>query len=73
MIEMKTIKSTRVLLKEFCKWSGNHHHIEVTEWTNGDGVDVKMQDANGSHEFYLTWGQLEAMNACIKKLRNDEH
>ena len=72
MIEIKTVQTLKASLKEFCQWSGDHHYIEVTEWLNGDGVDIKLQDTNGIHEFYLTWGQLNALNACIDKLNENK-
>lgn len=38
--------------------------IEVTEWHNGEGWDISINDKLIS----LTWGQLEAIKYLIKSL-----
>jgi len=42
--------------------------LEVTEWTNGEGYDIHISDVNGEKTFSLTWGQMEALNKCVKKI-----
>ena len=43
--------------------------IEVTEWTNGEGWDISIDDKI----FTLTSGQLEAINYLTKTLEYDRH
>ena len=38
--------------------------IEITEWHNGEGWDIAINERIIS----LTWGQLEAINYLIKSL-----
>jgi hypothetical protein len=45
---------------------GKGDFLEVTEWTNGEGYDIHIEDSSGSTRFMLTWGQFEAMKKCIK-------
>jgi threonine dehydrogenase-like Zn-dependent dehydrogenase len=51
-------------LKPYCFHAGENDFIEVTEWTNGEGVDVTIE-SNGHQQFSLTWGQWEALQALI--------
>lgn len=39
--------------------------IEVTEWTNGEGYDITIDDKNLS----LTSGELDAINYLVNSLR----
>lgn len=39
--------------------------IELTEWTNGEGFDIDIDDEK---HFSLTYGQLDAINYLIKTL-----
>ena len=48
-------------LKKYCHLAKEHDYIEVTEWHNGEGFDVSM----GDRHFQLTWGELEALQACV--------
>ena len=40
--------------------------IEITEWTNEEGIDVSIGD---NKMFSLTYGQIDAINYLINKLR----
>lgn len=40
-------------------------YIELTEWTNGEGYDINIDD---EEHFSLTYGQLDAINYLIKTL-----
>ena len=43
-----------------------HDFIEVTEWHNGEGVDVCINSPpEGEQRFSLTWGQYEALQALV--------
>lgn len=42
--------------------------IEITEWTNGEGWDITIDDKI----FQLTYGELEAINYLTKTLEYDK-
>ena len=42
--------------------------IEVTEWTNGEGVDICINELY----FHLTYGQLDAINYLTKVLQYED-
>jgi len=73
-IELGTRKSAFATLKDFCTFSMSVERkdkgdfLEVTEWTNGEGYDIHISDVNGEKTFSLTWGQMEALNKCVKKI-----
>ena len=73
-IEVRTRKTAFVNLKDFCTFSmiperkDKGDFLEVTEWTNGEGYDIHISDVNGEKTFSLTWGQMEALNKCVKKI-----
>jgi hypothetical protein len=41
-------------------------YIEITEWTNGEGWDITINDTK---HFSLTDGELDAINYLIKHLQ----
>lgn len=51
-------------INSYCYLSKEHDYIEVTEWSNGDGVDVNITD----HYFSITWGQFKLLKKMMKKL-----
>ena len=63
-IEVKNRKSVNARLMDFCYLSNKHDFVEVTEWTNGDGFDVTLNDTT----FMMTHGQLKAIKTLVKKL-----
>ena len=63
-IEVKNRKSVNARLIDFCYLANKHDFIEVTEWTNGDGFDVTLNDTT----FMMTHGQLKALKILVKKL-----
>lgn len=70
-IKVEMRKSAFVDLEDYCVNSmgdrkGKGDFLEVTEWTNGEGYDIHMEDSSGRTQFMLTWGQFEAMKKCIK-------
>ena len=56
-------KSISDELKKYCCCSnGNNDFIEVTQWANGEGIDITI-NANGQDKsFSLTYGELDAIN-----------
>jgi hypothetical protein len=57
-------ESNKYVLFWWCHMSKPHDFIEVTEWHNGEGVDVCI-NSNGEQRFSLTWGQYEALQALV--------
>lgn len=69
-IDRHSRKTVIALLKFFCGFSAKDeaHYIEVVEWVNAEGVDVVMESASGKESFSLTYGQYDALKACMKEL-----
>jgi len=63
-IEVKNRKSANAKLMDFCYLANKHDVIEVTEWTNGEGFDVTINDVS----YMMTHGQLKAIRMLVKKL-----
>ena len=57
-------KSVSDELKKYDHLAKDMDFIEVTEWTNGEGWDIWLNDRPMS----LTCGQLEAINYLVKTL-----
>lgn len=58
-------KSAYEEMKVFSPWAKDHSFIEVTEWTNGEGWDINIDDRHYS----LGYDELEAiiyLIGCIK-------
>lgn len=54
-------------LNKFCHLAKEHDYVEVTEWTNGEGWDINLNDKHIS----LTYGELSAINYLIKVIEYD--
>ena len=63
-MEIINKKSINDNLKKYDYLAKNDDFIEVTEWTNGEGYDITINDKIIS----LTNGQLEAINYLTKSL-----
>lgn len=61
--EIKNRRSISDKLSKFGYKSGDDF-IEVTEWANGEGYDININDKI----FSLHYGELEAINYLVKKL-----
>ena len=64
-MECKKRKSVFADLNTFDYLAKENNFIQVTEWTNGEGWDISINDDT---IFSLTCGQLEAINYLSKKL-----
>jgi len=60
-------KSVFAELSEFDYLSKEDAFIEVTEWKNGEGFDVSINNFQEQY-FNITHGQLKALNKLIKTL-----
>lgn len=59
-----TRKSISDKLKKYCCLAKEDGFIEITEWTNGEGWDISINDKL----FTLTRGELDAINYLTKTL-----
>lgn len=58
-------KSVTDSLKKYDYLAKDSDFIEVTEWHNGEGWDISIND---NKLISLTWGQLEAISYLVKSL-----
>lgn len=63
-MEVCNRKSVMANLKDFDHLLKEHDYIEVTQWNNGEGWDIFINERHIS----LTYGQLEAINYLTKHL-----
>lgn len=63
-MEIVNRKSINDNLKKYDYLAKDDDFIEVTEWTNGEGIDITINDKIIS----LTSGQLDAINYLTKSL-----
>ena len=73
-VEMDTRRNAFTLLKNFEAGVDVTDYIEVTEWANGDGVDVyvsrkKWED---NRRYTFTYGELSALKAILNVLDEEE-
>jgi len=63
-MEIKNRQSVFADLTKFCHLAQDDDFIEVTEWVNGEGVDITFK--NGVIQ--LTYGQLTAIECLVRVL-----
>ena len=61
-------KSIHDNLIVYCHLAKADDYIEITEWTDGEGFDVNI---NEREMFSLTWGEFSAIKKLIKQLEKD--
>lgn len=64
MIKVDNRKVKFVELKNYCHISKDNSFIEVTEWSNREGVDVVI-DSDIIQHFSLTHGQFSALQLLM--------
>lgn len=67
-MEYTTRKSVNCDLNKFCILAKKDGFIEVTEWANGEGWDITIDDKLIS----LSIGELDAINYLTMSLRFNE-
>lgn len=67
-MEYNNRKSVNCDLNKFCILAKEDSFIEVTEWTNGEGWDITIDDKLIS----LSIGELDAINYLTMSLRFNE-
>lgn len=68
-MEITERKAVNDALKKYCTFAKDGDYIEITEWTNGEGLDV---DIAGKKQISLTYGELEAILYLSKSLDYNE-
>ena len=63
-MELYKRKAVNDSLKKYDHLAKDSDFIEVTEWANGEGWDISLNNRLIS----LTYGQLEAINYLVKAL-----
>lgn len=75
--KFKKMNSAHADLKDYCTFSmiperkEKGDYIEVVEWSNIEGFDVRIRDVDGEHKFRLTYGQFEALKDCINLIEDN--
>ena len=64
-MEILERKSISDKLRKYDYLAKDDDYIEVTEWGNGEGWDITLNEQVIS----LTWGQLDAIDYLIKHLQ----
>lgn len=67
MIEEFLRKSLSVETKEFCPLAEDDSFVEVTEWRNGEGWDITIDE----RQYHLTEGELDAINYLVQTIRHN--
>ncbi len=71
-IERSSRKTIVADLYEYCYLTpaDKGHYVEVTRWLNSQGVDIVVDDGDGQKMISLTYGQLNAIRACVHEMRD---
>lgn len=68
---MSTRKSVYIDMREFSPgFCLKDDYIEVTEWTNGEGVDITNVFRGNTSTYQFTYDELEAIQKCVKAIQN---
>ena len=70
-VNLTTRPAANVKLSDFCVFANINDFLEVTEWSNCEGVDINIETKTKSINFRLTFGELKAINKCVKAIQND--
>lgn len=64
-MEFKDRKSINDKLSIYDYLAKDDDFIEITEWVNGEGIDISISD---NKQFSFTYGELDAINHLTKSL-----
>ena len=67
-MEIVNRKSINDQLKKYTYSGDDSDFIEVTDWVNGEGIDIVIQTTTSSKFISLSYGELEAINYLSKSL-----
>lgn len=65
-IEVSKVEQRFLNLKPYCHFAKEHDFVEVTEWANGEGCDIKIHTENsGIQTISLTEGEWQALTVLM--------
>ena len=70
-MEFVNRKSVHDDLKKYDYISKDNGYIEVTEWANGEGIDITIENKD-TKVISLTYGELDAINHLQNALRYEK-
>lgn len=56
-------------LKKYCPFSEPTDYIEITEWSNSEGIDINISSKLGNRYLELSWGEYKLLKKLIKQLQ----
>lgn len=71
-METNTRKSVMESRKVFVPWCSKDDFIEITEWANGEGIDVHFENGNSIRTISLFYEELDAINYLSMALRYNQ-
>lgn len=67
-VKIVKVREAFVDLEDFDFLAKDHSYLSITEWSNGEGFTV---DVNNEQTIQLTYGQMKAIKKILKKLKNE--
>ena len=52
----------------YCHISKPNDFVEITEWTNGEGVDINISSGMGNRTIAMTWGEFKLVKKMMKAI-----
>ena len=72
-MEITKRKSINDKLKKYTYSGDENDIIEITEWANGDGIDIAISTVSGNNRIYtLSHDELDAIDYLVKCLKYKE-
>jgi len=68
-IEKYKLDAKFTSLKDYCSFAEENDFIEVIEWHNGEGVDVRISNRKREISFSLTHGEFQALTVLCNMPR----
>jgi len=65
LTQVNNRKAVSSELGPYCIMAGEHDFMEVTHWTNGEGVDVHISRSNTFERFSLTYGEFDLLQVLF--------
>jgi len=64
-IEVSQRRAVFAHLKPYCFHAGEDDYMEVTEWSNGEGLDIVIDRKGDTERFSLAHGEVECLQVLI--------
>ena len=64
-VEVNNRRAVFAELKDYCHMCGQDGYMEVTEWSNGEGWDVTIENIRGAEQFSLTYGEWQLLQVLM--------